>query len=704
MKGETITLLDFLEPSRTRFIIPLYQRNYDWKEEHCRQLLTDVERIYREHVESHFFGSIVTRIADMSSKDILIIDGQQRITTVTLLMAALIRAYQDKKITCTDISKYEILWEDYIYEKHFSGRHYKLQPIEKDRIALDAILDNKELIENSHITTNYRLFCDWIANCNLTLDDIYDALCKLVIIDIRLGKDDDPQLIFESINSTGLELSEADKIRNYFLMSLSALEQEKYYKEYWNPIEEYTNYAPTMFIRDYLTLQQRKIGKIENLYRDFKLYVQQNSLNRYEVLKDMLSYAKEWHKVISLTTGDKLINSKLKELRTLNSTVDMPFYMAFLHYATEHNLANSYIYDVLNIIENYWARRIICGLPANALSKVFCTLHADVVDIIKQQSDNFNSCVDYIDVLIYILLRKQGTSIFPRDTMVREKFKIRQIYFIPTEYRYFLFERMENRNGKEFLDVVQGMRDGKITIEHIMPQTLTTWWRKELGDNAEEIHDKYLHTFANLTLTGYNSNYSNRSFSEKKTGYIDKDENEICGYDKSAYRLSSYLKTIQHWTEKEIVSRGNILCKDFLKLFPEPKTTFKEQNIFDKIAFDPEDKNAFVGRKIYAYTYKSDTYPANSWRDMLIGVCTIVYKEDPFKVTELCKSQHSSYLHYTSDKTNDYVQIGSGCVVDVSTGNYAKMTTLQSLFDSCNIDYSDLVFTLYPQTEDKNSE
>ena len=694
MKGDTIALLDFLEPSRTRFIIPLYQRNYDWKEEHCRQLLTDIVRIHKDNVESHFFGSIVTRMETMSSKNILIIDGQQRITTITLLMAALVKAYKDGRIQCADVSKYEIIWEDYLYEKHFEGRHFKLQPIEKDCIALDAILDDKPLIADSHITTNYQLFYNWVISCNLTLDNIYDAISKLIVIDIRLDGKDDPQLIFESINSTGLELSEADKIRNYFLMSLSAADQEKYYKEYWNPIEECTSYNPTMFIRDYLTLQKKKIATEGKLYQEFKAYITQGGLNKLLVLQDMLPYAREYQKVITANAGSKALNRKLQELCTLDSTIAMPFYTSFLLYADTKEMSDTQKYDVLDLIENYWARRIICGYPSNALNKVFSTLHSDILNLIKRYTNIDANPIEYIEALKYVLIQKQGTSTFPKDKEVCEKFQTRDIYHLPQQYRYFLFERMENQDGKEITDVVTKMKEGEVSIEHIMPQTLTPQWEKELGDDAREIHEKYLHTFGNLTLTGYNPNYSNRTFTEKRDGYVDKNGKHIYGFSESKFSLSHDLKDLEHWNEVTIRTRCRKLCKQFLQLWAEPKTNLKEPHNSNTIEFDPDNRDAFTGLIITAFTFNDKTYVVKSWREMMEQLFQILWLEYPSEIRELCTSKSSRFLSYgkPTEDIGEYTCIGDNCYIKLSNSTWQKMGILECVFDTCDINYSDLSF------------
>ena len=314
---------------------------------------------------------------------------------------------------------------------------------------------------------------------------------------------DNPQLIFESLNSCGKDLEEADKVRNYLLMSLSSEQQEEYYKKYWAEIESCTDDEPTMFIRDYLTIKTKLISKITDLYFDFKTFDEKNSIPREELLIEMLKYAKYYKQSTKGCTGDEKIDRKFKQLSNIGSSVCMPFYLQFLEYANDNKLSSEEVYKVLDIVENYWARRIICAYPANVMSKTFAILHSDILRIINEHSKRETPLESsYSELIKYVLLKKQGNAIFPKDSEIDKNFPTRQIYKIPIDYRYFLFERMENENSKEGDDtIVSRMKKNQITIEHIMPQTLNQKWKDSLGENWEDIHETYLHTFANLTLT-----------------------------------------------------------------------------------------------------------------------------------------------------------------------------------------------------------
>ena len=373
MKGDAQPLIKFFDGSDKRFIIPLYQRNYDWKEENCEQLFQDLMKLHNSDRKSHFFGSIVSSIQS-GTEDRFIIDGQQRITTVSLLLIAMVNAKKEGLIEAIDAKLVEKIFKRYLVDEYQEDeRKVKLKPIKKDMQAFDALLykPKDQYIKESNVTRNYDFFYDKITRAGLTLDELFETIKKLEVINIRLDEDDDPQLIFESLNSTGLDLSEADKIRNYLLMSLAPTEQDNLYTRFWNPIEEFTKYDPSSFVRDYLTMKQGKIGRIDKIYFIFKEYAETANIDRAILLEDMHHYAKIYSQVDNAEVGTAKLNRKLNQLRTLDSTIAYPFFMAFFDYATKVGLAETEIYQVLDVIEAYWARRIICNLPSNALNKVF---------------------------------------------------------------------------------------------------------------------------------------------------------------------------------------------------------------------------------------------------------------------------------------------------------------------------------------------
>lgn len=694
MKGDAQPLIKFFDGSDKRFIIPLYQRNYDWKEENCEQLFQDLLKMHHSDRKSHFFGSIVSNIQS-GTEDRFIIDGQQRITTVSLMLIAMVNAYKAGDIQATDSKLVDKIFKRYLVDEYQEDeRKVKLKPIKKDMDAFDSLLykPKDQYVKGSNVTRNYEFFYDKIMKSGLTMDELFETIKKLEVINIKLDEDDDPQLIFESLNSTGLDLSEADKIRNYLLMSLAPAEQDDLYTRYWNPIEESTKYDPSSFVRDYLTMKQGKIGRIDKIYFIFKEYAENEKTSRAELLEEMHHYAKIYSQIDNANMGVDKLNRKLNQVRTLDSTVAYPFYMAFFDYAEKNGLSDEEKYRVLDIVESYWARRIICNLPSNALNKVFATLHRDVINNLSKAVEGTNPT--YTDVLIYLLLKKGRSSVFPKDDEVKEDFATRQVYKMPTNLRMFILERMENRDSKECHDVVKQLTEKTISIEHIMPQTLSDKWKDALGEEWERIHQQYLHTMANLTLTGYNSQYSNLTFIEKRD--MEK------GFNDSAFRLNNYVKSCSQWTETEMLQRQHDLLEVFMRLWPMPSTTFEPAKREIESASIDDDDYEFTGKKIQGYFYHNVHYTVNTWKEMLIQMCNHVLLEKRSSIEWLCANEEHGFSHTPETWRKE---LAPGLYVWTDNSTYTKINILRGMLNECNIPLSELVFEFRAdETDDDNEE
>lgn len=416
-------------------------------------------------------------------------------------------------------------------------------------------------------------------------------------------------------------------------MSLAPAEQDDLYTRFWNPIEEFTKYDPSSFVRDYLTMKQGKIGRIDKIYFIFKEYAETANIDGATLLEDMHHYAKIYSQVDNAKVGTDKLNRKLNQLRTLDSTIAYPFFMAFFDYATKVGLAETEIYQVLDVIEAYWARRIICNLPSNALNKVFATLHRDVLNHVNRSSDETSP--SYIDVLKYVLLKKGRSSVFPSDEEVKGDFKTRQVYKMPVNARMFILERMENQDNNERHDVVKELTEKNITIEHIMPQTLSDKWKATLGEDWERIHEQYLHTMANLTLTGYNSQYSNLTFIEKRD--MEK------GFKDSAFRLNNSVKSCEQWTETELKARQKELQNVFMRLWPMPTTSFEPLSREAESASLDDEYYEFTGKKLQAYMLHGVRYTVNTWKEMLIQVCGHILIEKRSTIEWLCANEKCSF-------------------------------------------------------------
>ncbi|MBQ2883763.1 MAG: DUF262 domain-containing protein [Alphaproteobacteria bacterium] len=702
MRGTASLLSSFIEGNKVQFIIPVYQRNYDWLLENCDQLFNDLVKLNQSDRPTHFFGSIVTSSADGYGFNRLVIDGQQRLTTISLLLLAGIKAVKDGKLTVSNESRLSEAREVFLLAKYSTAdRKIKLVPIENDMKAYDLIFEDEgTFIEDSKVTRNYRHFYDLLTKApqQISFDELLDAIERLQIISIELDGNDDPQLIFESLNSTGLALTGADKIRNYLLMSLTAEEQQSCFKSYWQKIEYATDNQPTMFLRDYLTIKQQlqRPVRIANIYPEWKKYMY--GKDRKAELAEMLDYAQYYRQISKGELSTDKLSKKIHHICNIETDVANVFFIQFLKYASINNLPENEIYKVIDLVENYMARRIVCNMPANALTQVFCALHKDVVksmdEYIASESGNTYS---YSDILTYHIMRRDGNYQLPRDTQFIESIKTRDAYHMLKPFQIFLFERLENSVHGEYNDVANDMRTKMSTIEHIMPQTLNADWIAMLGTDYELVKEKYLHTFANLTLTGINSELSNKAFDVKRDGKV-VDGNISPGYKDSKYRLTRSVTTCQKWTEIEMENRSTEIVEILLRLYPLPATTFRplpkpvEEVSLEEETFSPTSR-ALKGFRIFGSEYVETT-----WKGMLLKVVSVISEKYPDIVDSLYDAE--SYF-WTSKKVDiQYcTMIGPDKYLWTSIDNKGKLRCLRYLFDKCDVAESELVLILEPIKE-----
>lgn len=701
MKGYAKPLHEFIEGHKIQFVIPVYQRNYDWLMDNCDQLFSDLVKLSHSNRRSHFFGSIVTSAAD-SSYNRLVIDGQQRLTTISLLLLAGIKAVKDGAVEISEESKLDEAYEVFLKAKFCnSERKIKLVPIENDRIAYDKIFNEEDSFdEDSKITRNYRHFYDLLTRKPqaLSFDQLLDAIERLQIISIELDSDDDAQLIFESLNSTGLALTEADKIRNYLLMSLTPEEQQVCFKNYWQKIEQATENQPTKFLRDYLTIQQQLQRPVRqsNIYYEWKKYM--DGHDRKNELVKMLDYAHYYQQVTEAKLSTAKLSEKMRHICNIETDVTNVFFIQFLKYASANNLSEDEVFKVVDLVENYLARRIVCNMPGNALTQVFCALHKDVLKSIEEYSSaNVELDNSYSDILAYHIMRRDGNYQLPRDMQFVESIKTRDAYHMLKPFQIFLFERLENSVHGEYNDVATDMKKKDATIEHIMPQTLNGDWKAMLGDNFEEIQDKYLHTFANLTLTGINSELSNKPFEIKRDGKTI--GNEVYpGYKNSKYRLTKSVTSCDKWTEIELQNRCNEIVATFLRLYPLPQTTFKPlPKPVDEVSLEDETFTP-TNRQLKGFRLYDNEYSETTWKDMLLRVVKMITEKYPDIVDSLYDK--GSYFWTSKTANLDYcTQIGVDKYLWTTMGNKSKLACLRYLFEKCDIAESELVMLLEPVKE-----
>lgn len=696
MKGSEAKLLEYMEGAKKRFVIPVYQRNYDWKTENCKQLFDDLVKVVRSGRRSHFFGSIVSAYQPNGRyTEYLVIDGQQRLTTISLLMLAMYNLLNEGKMIPQTPTMSQEIFEDYLVDKHQPKEtRIKLKPVKNDRSAFEKLFDSDDENDNqSNLTYNYEYFYRRIQKEEISIDQLYDSLFALEIINIELTQDDNPQLIFESLNSTGLALSEGDKIRNFILMGLPMQEQNNYYEKYWNRIEVCTGYDVSAFIRDYLSVKQQVIPSISKVYVTFKNYIDEEKVETEALLKDMLAYAKRYEILLKGKTSDKATNACIYRLNRLETTIIRPFFLEVFRLQEDGTITITQVRDIFHFTENYLFRRTICDLPTNALNKIFLMLHREII-----RYDG--SANDYVEKFKYALLSRNERGRFPDDEEFIEMFSTRQIYQMNSKNKLYIFERLENFGTVEDKDIYRHCDEGIYSIEHIMPQHLTPAWVEALGSEYDEIHDTWLHRLGNLTLTGYNSKYSNSPFHEKK--------NMENGFIQSGLRLNTWVAQQSEWTLVELEMRTSLLMQQAIKIWAMPETSYQPaERQLD--SYTLEDDVDLSGREIIRFEYMSTTQPVTSWIIMMEQVLKMLHDDDKSVLSMLAHSRdtENELNAYVSDNPSDLrsaLQIDDSIFIERNTSTTTKLSLLKKFFKAYGADPEDLVFYLKDPKEDKSDE
>jgi len=581
MKANETKVEDFLSSNKTQFIIPVYQRNYDWTTGQCKQLLDDILEVgFSKKMNAHFIGSIVYVHDDVYTasriKELTIIDGQQRLTTLTLIYLVLFRLAKklQNEGLVSEIS------ETYLINKFSPDEEkLKLRPTENNDKALKYLLrsdENEEYIDFSKLIDNFNYYKGRITEENYHV--VLKGLSKLMFVEVSLDREkDDPQRIFESLNSTGLELAQADLIRNYILMGLNRKDQNKIYQNYWEIIEKFAKDETlnisrvSDFIRDYLTLINKNIPNKGKVYLEFKAKYPTSTFEELEEnLFGIKSLVKYYNKLLnSKNESDKEIRLQLDYINRLEINVAYPFLMKVYEDYYNSSIDKATFIKVLDLVQSFTWRRFIIGLPTNALNKIFMNLYDKV--------DNQN----YLFSIQKSLLQRTGVQRFPKNSEVIDSLKVKDVYNIKSKNRTYLLERLENFENREPV-LIDGNQD--ITIEHIFPQNPDPKWKIELGiDDFNFIKDNYLNTIANLTLSGNNGKLGNKSFSDKR-------DLEGAGYKDSRLWLNKYLTTLEKWDKIEIESRFDLIAERVLKIWEFPNVAIGEkENVNEINIFDAED-------------------------------------------------------------------------------------------------------------------
>jgi len=558
MKATEAKLLDFLKKS-PQFVIPIYQRTYSWTEPECRQLWDDILRTgQNDNISAHFIGSVVyieKGLYQVSSQSpLLVIDGQQRITTVSLIIEALSRRLGDNEplegFSAKKLRNYYLLnpLED-------GERGYKLLLTQTDKQSLIALLEQKPWPAECslRVKENFAFFEELVEKLGDDLTPLCMGLAKLVIVDISLSRDqDNPQLIFESMNSTGRELSQADLIRNFILMGLEPRHQTRLYSDHWRPMEvafgqEAYGEHFDAFMRHYLTLKTDEIPNVRKVYEAFKAHARSPQVAAAGVdalVADIHAFADYYCAMALGQESNSRLATAFRDLRELKVDVAYPFLLELYHDYVVGQLPVEDFERAVRLVESYVFRRAVCKIPTNSLNKTFATFSRAL------KKDRYIESIQALFLLLPSYRRFPGNDEFRRELKVRDLYNFRS--------RSYWLRRLENHDRKERVPV------DEYTIEHILPQNenLSQSWQDALGPEWLRVQETWLHTLGNLTLTGYNAEYSDRPFSEKR--------DMKGGFRESPLRVNEGLGGLDTWNEDAIKGRAEQLAEKAASVWVAP--------------------------------------------------------------------------------------------------------------------------------------
>lgn len=548
--------------AEAQYYVPIYQRRYSWEKEHCLKLLSDIIKVAKDaNRPCHFLGSVIYLAKDCAQhasavKEYLVIDGQQRLTTLSLLMLALgdyTRAYiTDDNEYNKAVTNLEKLMRKYLVnEDEADDLYYKIRLNEEDFFAYKYLIKDRKKpddIKVSKIFNNYNILLAEMKNQKIKPQVIFDGLKKLLLVDICLVPEDNAQLVFETVNTTGMKLSTADKIRNFLLMTVAPTKQTQLFVDYWHPMEEDLGMASgnsqifEAFFNYYMTsVTKRQITG--DYYEQFKDYYSENSaLGTEEIVKQIRQYSKLYKRWREADKNPGRINQALSKVRATGQFKITPAILKLLVDNENGVVTDDEVIEILTIMEAYWMRRKVCNLPTNTAGPVCLSMLKSLYEADKVAAFKKN-----IKGLTW-------AQRMPEDWEMESILLKLPIYDINSGTTKMILDRLENNKRKEYVPTAE------YTIEHIMPQTLNQDWKTDLGAEAERIHTTYLHTLGNLTLTGYNSEYQNKRFVDKKE-CKDKEGNQI-GYKHTPIKISHSLVKLNQWNEDEITKR----CKSLVAI------------------------------------------------------------------------------------------------------------------------------------------
>lgn len=670
---------DLIEKNQRIFKIPVYQRNYDWGIEQCQKLFDDIIKAYQNE-KKHFLGTFVYirgEVDNSTLTEVLVIDGQQRLTTLYILLKALYDSAKNKKIT----SIYNEI-QEYIYNRRCSEEFkIKLKPIQTDNVQLQKLMENKleDMSLTSNITRNYNFFMELISKVqDFELSDILYGMKKLEMVEIILDKSDgdEPQIIFESINSTGLELNLADLIRNFLLMD--DRNQDYLFHEYWIKIEQQIGYGEfEEFLIQYLNSKISKNITMQNAYEKFKSYYNENFKNHEDILKDLKKYAKYYAAFIGKKSNySSEIEYLLNSFRLLKQTTSYPFLLKIFENHEEKYIDDNELINILKFLRSYSIRRIICEIPSNSLRGLYKGLYDRITN--KNNDNNYYNLVKLISEL-------NTKDRIPDDNQFKEALINKNLYK-KIACKYILSE-IENQ-AKEKID------SSNLTIEHILPQKENSLvWKEEIGKEYERIYKTYLHTLGNLTITGYNSELGTRKFLEKK---------EIIKKNSKMNILNKDILNTVKWEEKNILKRAQNLSNIILDIFDYKKIdhNLKEIGIQEEL-LNLESEIDLKSKKPFRFIFAGEEVLVSSYVGMLNEFINLLFDIKSKLFYELAKNEFSMtksenvYIGYDNSKIRRPKEIfNTGIFYETNLSSEYIILFIKTLLIKSGFDLEDFEFAI----------
>lgn len=701
-----------LNASETYYEIPNFQRPYAWQTNNANEFLIDLEESVAKR-RNHYFGTVVLVEDTASSYSVAIIDGQQRVTTSLLMVTAIYHLVKkDPSLIENPETTPELIRDRYLFNANIDKNKVKLRTVTTDNQILQHIFDKdgeeSRLEPRERMSNIYQVYSTFrkYFSTRTGLDKYIDGLRMFEVISITLnGNDDNPQRVFESINSTGKPLTDGDKIRNFALMLSNDQLRNQVYEKYWSIIEESLVDSNkdhiTDFFRSYIISKRQAIVRLDAVYPEFKKQFDKHvgeaqEEDKIDVFYSDIVESLGFYKLLKLIDTSEFepkyrgISETIFKMRYLQIDLYIPFAMNVLRHHAAGELTDSQLEAVFKLIETYFSRRIVSGIDTTSVDRFLASLHKDVLSYQKTSPD-----IDYVEVLRYILLNRIGQTRMPDDTEYENAIRSREAYYQRNSFLVYVLTAAEE-SSKEAVHTLHQISDGKLklSIEHVMPQTLASKdWQAMLGDDFERIHRDYLHTLANLTLTGYNSEYSNRPYldkmnlevKDKKTGEVRK-----VGFADSKLPLNEWIAKHDTWNEDTLKERQNWWVTSLKKVWPLPVTAF--QPVEEDTTIYLLDEIDLKGAGIRSIEVFGEESSVTTWAEALDAIAEAIYSRNPDFIEMVTEDEYlSRFIRQDASAFYNSAEIlDTGYFIDTGTNTNSKRRLIAALGSVFNLAHDDI--------------